>query len=71
MGHATELARAVGSVIANPNQVDPGAIIAGLNRNASIQDRSLGGRHLYATASQYVKLKLIHVDHGLVKIRST
>ena len=60
MGHATELARAVGSVIANPNQADPGAIIAGLSRKAQagIQDRALGG-HLYATASQYVKLKLI------------
>ena len=33
-------------------------IIAGLSRKASIQDRALGG-HLYATASKYVKLKLI------------
>jgi len=58
MGHGTELAAAVGSVITNPNQVDPGMIIAGLSRKASIQDRALGG-HLYATASKYVKLKLI------------
>ena len=58
IGHATELARAVGSVITNPNQADPGAIIAGLSRKAGIQDRALGD-HLYATASQYVKLKLI------------
>ena len=58
MGHGKELAAAVGSVIANPNQVDPGIIIAGLSRKASIQDRALGG-HLYATASEYVKLKLI------------
>ena len=58
MGHATELAAAIGSVIMNPNQVESGVIIAGLSRNASIQDRALGG-HLYATASKYVKLKLI------------
>ena len=58
MGHGTELAAAVGSVITNPNQVDPGMIVAGLSRKASIQDRALGG-HLYATASKYVKLKLI------------
>ena len=32
-------------------------IIAGLNRRAGVQDRDLGG-HLYATASQYVKLRL-------------
>ena len=58
MGHATELAAAVGSVITNPNQVDPGEIFAGLSRKASIRDRALGG-HLYATANTYVKLKLI------------
>ena len=58
MGHATELAGAVGLVISKPNQVDPETIIAGLSREASIQDRALGG-HLYATASQYVKLRLI------------
>jgi hypothetical protein len=58
MGHGKELAAAVGSVITNPNQVDPGMIVAGLSRKASIQDRVLGG-HLYATASEYVKLKLI------------
>ena len=34
MRHATELAAAVGSVITNPNQVDPGVIIAALNRKA-------------------------------------
>ena len=33
-------------------------IIAGLSRKAGLQDRALVG-HLYATASQYVKLKLI------------
>ena len=58
MGHATELAGAVGLVISKPNQVDPETIIAGLSREASIQDIALGG-HLYATASQYVKLRLI------------
>ena len=58
MGHAAELARVVGSVIASPNQADPGATIAGLSRKAGIQDRALGG-HLYATASQYVELKLV------------
>ena len=58
MGHATELAGAVGLVISKPNQVDPETIITGLSREASIQDRALGG-HLYATASQYVKLRLI------------
>ena len=58
MGHGTELAAAVGSVITNPNQVNPGVIIAGLSRKASIQDRALEG-HLYATANEYVKLKLI------------
>ena len=41
MGHATELAATVGSVITNPNQVDSGVIIAGLSRKASIQDRAL------------------------------
>ena len=51
MGHATELAGAVGSAITNPNQVDPGVIIAGLNKKASIQGRALGG-HLYATVMQ-------------------
>ena len=58
MGHASELAAAVGSVMANPNEVDLVSIIAGLSRKAGIQDRALGG-HLYATASPYVKLKLI------------
>ena len=58
MGHATELATVVGSVIANPNKANPVVIIAGLSRKAGLQDRSFGGR-LYATASQYVKLKLI------------
>ena len=58
MGPGTELAAAFGSVITNPNQVDPGMIVAGLSRKASLQDRALGG-HLYATASEYVKLKLI------------
>jgi hypothetical protein len=58
MGHVTKLATAVGSVMANPNKADPEAIIAGLSRKACLQDRALGG-HLYATASQYVKLELI------------
>ena len=57
MGHATELATSVGSVIADPNNANPEAIIAGLSRKAGLQDRALGG-HLYATASQYVKLRL-------------
>ena len=58
MGHATELAETVGSVITNLIHVDPGVIIAGLSRRASNQDRALGG-HLYTTANKYVKLKLI------------
>ena len=60
MGHAAELAVAVGSGITNPNRVDPGVIIATLvlNRKANITGRGLGGR-LYTTASKYVKLKLI------------
>ena len=32
MGHGKELAATVGSVITNPNQVDPGMIIAGLSK---------------------------------------
>ena len=55
IGHATELATTVGSVVANPNKTNPEVIIAGLNRKAGLQDRALGG-HLYATASQYVIL---------------
>jgi hypothetical protein len=58
MGHATELATTIGSVVANPNKAIPEVIIAGLSRKAGLQDRALGG-HLYATANQYVKLKLI------------
>ena len=58
MGHATELATAVGSVIADPNNANQEVTIAGLSRKAGLQDRDLGG-HLYATVSQYVKLKLV------------
>jgi hypothetical protein len=58
MGHATELATSVGSVNADPNNANPEVIIAGLSRKAGLQDRALGG-HLYATACQYVKLKLV------------
>ena len=56
--HATELATAVGLVITDPNNANPEVTIAGLSRNAGLQDRTLGG-HLYTTASQYVKLKLV------------
>ena len=56
--NATELATAVGSVIANPDKTNPEVIIAGLSRKAGLQDRALGG-HLYATTNQYVELKLI------------
>jgi hypothetical protein len=48
-------------VITDPNNANPEVTIAGLSRKAGLQDRALGG-HLYATASPYVKLKLIMVS---------